>query len=59
MYSEEMNRMKKKTKVGLACTDCGSRNYSKYKSAKLQTKRLEIKKYCSRCDEHTIHKETR
>ncbi len=46
-------------KIGLACTICGSRNYSKNVGMKIRTERLEVKKYCKYCGKHTTHKETR
>ncbi|WP_084028917.1 50S ribosomal protein L33 [Bacillus sp. J33] len=44
-------------KVILACSACGSRNYSS--ASKNDSKRLELKKFCSTCSTHTIHKETK
>ncbi|MEE1130077.1 MAG: 50S ribosomal protein L33 [Caryophanon sp.] len=44
-------------KVVLCCEKCGSRNYTLPKKSDVAT-RLELKKFCSRCNEHTIHKET-
>lgn len=46
-------------KIGLACTICGSRNYSKTVGNKVRTERLEVKKFCKYCGKHTMHKETR
>ena len=46
-------------KIILACTDCGSRNYSSESNKASSTERLEIKKFCSTCNAHTIHKETK
>ncbi len=43
-------------KIILVCTDCLSVNYSTNKS---QNKRIQIKKYCSKCKKHTLHKENR
>lgn len=43
----------------LACTVCGSRNYSLDNGVKQRTERLELKKYCKRCGKHTLHKETK
>ena len=43
-------------KASLACTVCGSRNYSIKLSATPKPKRLEVNKFCSK---YTIHKETR
>lgn len=48
-----------KKKIVLACTECGSRNYSKPSSDKIRTERLEVKKFCKYCDTHTLHKETK
>lgn len=45
-------------KVALACTVCNSRNYSTDKKQQ-SSERIEVKKYCKRCDEHTLHRETK
>jgi len=45
-------------KIILICEVCLSRNYTTYKN-KDKTERLEAKKYCKRCGEHTLHKETK
>jgi large subunit ribosomal protein L33 len=45
--------------IHLACTACQERNYSSRKNKKNNPDRLEVKKYCSRCKEHTVHKETK
>ncbi|MDP1676876.1 MAG: 50S ribosomal protein L33 [Bacteroidota bacterium] len=45
--------------ITLECTVCKERNYSTTKNKKKQTNRVEYKKYCSRCNKHTIHKETK
>ncbi|AUV68316.1 50S ribosomal protein L33 [Staphylococcus sp. EG-SA-6] len=45
-------------KVPLICEVCGTRNYNVPKKETSAT-RLEIKKYCSRCNAHTIHKESK
>lgn len=46
-------------KVTLVCTECLSRNYTTEKNKKMQTERLELKKYCPVCKKHTLHKESR
>ena len=38
---------------------CQSRNYSTNKNNQNETKRLEIKKFCKTCNEHTLHRETK
>ncbi|ABC01732.1 50S ribosomal protein L33 [Mycoplasma capricolum subsp. capripneumoniae] len=46
-------------KATLVCVECLSRNYSVNKSGLTQKQRLEIKKFCTTCNAHTLHKETR
>lgn len=43
----------------LECTSCKERNYTGTKNKRIQTQRVEYKKYCPRCNKHTNHKETR
>ncbi|MBA1393994.1 50S ribosomal protein L33 [Lactobacillus sp. XV13L] len=45
-------------KASLACSVCGSRNYS-ITAGKNRTQRLELKKFCKYCGKMTLHKETR
>lgn len=45
-------------KVRLACEECLSRNYTIMKK-KEETQRLEMVKFCPKCNKHTIHKETK
>ncbi len=47
-----------KNTVILACSECKSRNYSTTKNKKKQQK-IELSKYCPKCNKHTLHKETR
>ncbi|HFU4175411.1 TPA: 50S ribosomal protein L33 [Streptococcus suis] len=46
-------------KASLACTVCGSRNYSINLSSNPKPTRLEVNKFCKHCGQYTIHKETR
>lgn len=45
--------------ITLECTECKERNYSMTKNKRLQPQRVEYKKYCPRCNQHRMHKETR
>lgn len=45
--------------VTLACTECKARNYATSKNRRKTTERLELKKYCSVCGKHTMHREAR
>ena len=45
--------------ITLACTECQERNYATSKNSAAQAERIEIVKYCSRCDKRTKHKETK
>ncbi|MDP2813159.1 MAG: 50S ribosomal protein L33 [Erysipelotrichaceae bacterium] len=49
----------KSAKVILTCTVCLSRNYSTRRNKKTQTERLQLHKFCKRCNAHTLHKETK
>lgn len=46
-------------KVILVCEECLSRNYTTSKNKATSTQRLEMKKFCPRCNKHTIHKESK
>ncbi|MBM7435215.1 large subunit ribosomal protein L33 [Leuconostoc rapi] len=45
-------------RVSLACTVCGSRNYTLTLS-KDRTERLAVKKFCAFCGKHTLHQQTK
>ncbi|HHV06778.1 MAG TPA: 50S ribosomal protein L33 [Firmicutes bacterium] len=45
--------------VTLACSECKQRNYTTTKNKRTLTNRLEIKKYCPFCKNHTAHRETK
>ncbi len=45
--------------ITLQCNDCKERNYSMTKNKKKNTERLETKKFCRRCRNHTVHRETK
>ncbi|MEW8968080.1 MULTISPECIES: 50S ribosomal protein L33 [Exiguobacterium] len=45
-------------KVSLACAQCGSREYSTTKRDDVAT-RLELNKFCRRCNAHTVHRESK
>ncbi|HHT70927.1 MAG TPA: 50S ribosomal protein L33 [Firmicutes bacterium] len=48
-----------RVRVTLACSDCKRRNYTTTKNKKKTTNRLELKKYCPFCKNHTVHRETK
>lgn len=41
----------------LRCTVCNEENYLGDKNKKLKPDRLEKKKFCPRCNKHTLHRE--
>ena len=44
----------------LECPECGRKNYRTRKNKKkFKEIKLELKKYCSLCHKHTLHKETK
>ena len=48
-----------RTKIILACTECGERNYTSKKNKRNNPERLEMNKYCSREKKQTLHRETK
>ncbi len=46
-------------KINLACTECKDRNYITKKNKRNNPDRLELKKFCPKCQRHTAHRETR
>ena len=45
--------------IVLECTACKRRNYTSTKNKKKTTGKLELKKFCSHCRAHILHKETK
>ncbi len=45
--------------IKLECTQCKSINYYSKKNKKKIKNRLELKKLCTHCKKHTLHKETK
>jgi len=45
--------------VTLACTECKERNYISEKNRRNDTARMELKKFCPRCRQHQLHRETK
>jgi large subunit ribosomal protein L33 len=45
--------------ITLECTVCRERNYTTEKNRRNDPSRLELKKFCSRCRNHQLHRETR
>lgn len=44
-------------RLTLQCTICNEENYRTEKNKKNTTERLELKKFCPRCNKATLHKE--
>lgn len=45
--------------ITLACTECKERNYTTTKNRKNDPERLELRKYCRRCRQVRLHRETK
>ncbi len=45
--------------VSLACSQCKRKNYSTTKNKRTTPDKLELRKYCRFCRQHTVHKETK
>lgn len=48
-----------RTIIHIGCAKCGRLNYSTTKNKTRTPEKLEKKKYCNSCREHTVHKEKR
>lgn len=51
--------MGNRVKVLLICSKCLSRNYVTTKRKNDSSKRVELMKYCPKCNEHTLHRESK
>ena len=45
--------------ITLQCPNCKERNYTTTKNKRNDPDRIELRKFCSRCRTHTLHRETR
>jgi len=45
--------------ITLACSECKERNYTSEKSRRNDPNRIELNKFCPRCRDHTLHRETK
>jgi large subunit ribosomal protein L33 len=45
--------------IYLACTECKERNYTSSKNKRNDPGRLEFNKFCPRCRQHRLHRETK
>jgi large subunit ribosomal protein L33 len=43
--------------IQLLCQECKRKNYSTTKNKRRTPDKLELKKYCSSCRKHTLHRE--
>ncbi len=50
--------MSDRIEVSLACSECESRNYRTSRKRE-QEGQITLKKYCPKCNRHTVHKETK
>ena len=53
----EMAKLGNRQRKTLVCSECNEENYRTNKNVRNTTERLELKKYCSKCQKHTVHKE--
>ncbi|HST05198.1 MAG TPA: 50S ribosomal protein L33 [Chloroflexia bacterium] len=45
--------------IYLACTECKDRNYTTSKNKRNDPNRMELEKFCPRCRQHRLHRETK
>lgn len=46
-------------KVKLVCSQCLSRNYETSRKKYDVSKKMEVNKFCPKCNAHTLHKESK
>ncbi len=54
-----MAKKKVRDVITLACVECRERNYTTEKNRRNDQQRLELQKFCPRCREHRLHRETK
>jgi large subunit ribosomal protein L33 len=45
--------------IYMACTECKERNYTSSKNKRNDPNRMELQKFCPRCRQHRLHRETK
>ena len=45
--------------ISFQCEQCKRRNYTSTKNKKTSTEKLAMRKFCSSCRTHTVHKESK
>ena len=45
--------------ISLQCTECKRKNYTTTKNKRTMTGKLELKKFCTACRKHVLHKEAK
>ena len=58
-FIEDVIKNSNRVLVSLKCTECKEANYTVSKNKKNTTERLELNKYCPRCQKTTAHKESK
>ena len=59
MQKKESSENMEQKKAALACSVCGSRNYTLTLGQNKRVERLELKKFCKFCNKQTLHRETK
>jgi len=54
-----MAKREDRTIIHLACVECRERTYTTTKNRRNDPERIELRKYCPRCRQHRVHRETR
>jgi large subunit ribosomal protein L33 len=56
--AQRISAMPRET-VTLACTVCKERNYTVTKNKRTHPDRVEVRKFCPKCQKHVLHRESR
>ncbi len=52
-----MAKAQNRERITLMCSECKEENYRTVKNKKNTVEKLELNKFCSRCNKTTLHKE--
>jgi large subunit ribosomal protein L33 len=55
----EARKKGKRLRIALACEACGARNYRTTVARREGAPPLELKKFCTTCNTHTLHRESK
>ena len=59
MAATQAPNERKRLRIALACEVCGARNYKTTIARREGAQPLQLKKHCTTCNSHTLHRESK